>query len=109
MRRTLAVVAASTFGSALIAQDSWRRLARGGAATDLTPAKRAAELFVYVAAGEADLTAAGVSQGIGSGTLVVIPRDQEHVMLRRTRRGSAASHTPSPQRCCLLGKAVREK
>ena len=61
---------------------AWRRLAPGAAATDLAPEKSSAELFVYVASGEADLTATGVSQRVSAGTLVIIPGQQEHVTLK---------------------------
>ncbi len=61
---------------------AWRRLAPGAAAIDLAPSRSSAELFVYVASGEADLTATGVSQRVAAGTLVIIPGNQEHVMLR---------------------------
>ena len=61
---------------------AWRRLVPGAAATDLAPAKSSAELFVYVASGEADLTATGVSQRVSAGTMVLIPAQQEHVMLK---------------------------
>lgn len=61
---------------------AWRRLAPGASATDLAPAKRSAELFVYVVTGEADVTATGISQRISAGTLLVIPGNHERVMLK---------------------------
>lgn len=61
---------------------AWRRLTPGAAAADLAPATADAELFVYVASGEADLAATGISQRISAGTLVIIPGDKEHVMLK---------------------------
>lgn len=61
---------------------AWRRLTPGGAAADLAPARAGAELFVYVTGGEADLAATGISQRISAGTLVIIPGDKEHVMLK---------------------------
>ena len=61
---------------------AWRRLAPGAAATDLAPAPRSAELFVYVVSGEADLTATGLSQRVSAGMMVMIPGSQEHVMLK---------------------------
>lgn len=63
---------------------AWRRLARGAAATDLAPAPGGAELFVYVVSGEADLSAANLSQRVSAGMLVLIPGRQEHVMLKAT-------------------------
>jgi mannose-6-phosphate isomerase-like protein (cupin superfamily) len=61
---------------------AWRRLAPATAATDLAPAKSSAELFVYVVSGEADITAPGLSQRVGAGTVVIIPAAQEHVMIK---------------------------
>jgi len=61
---------------------AWRRLIPGAAATDLAPTRNSVELFVYVASGEADLTATGVSQRVSAGTLVIIPGHQEHVTLK---------------------------
>jgi len=61
---------------------AWRRLVAGFAATDLAPAKSVAELFVFVASGEADLMATGVSQRVRAGTLIIIPRQQEHVTMK---------------------------
>ncbi len=61
---------------------AWRRLVPGAAATDLAPTRSSAELFVYVASGEADLVATGVSQRVSAGTLVIIPGHHEHVTLK---------------------------
>jgi len=61
---------------------AWRRLAAGAAAADLAPARSSAELFVYVASGEADLSATAVSQRVAAGTLVIIPGHLQHVMLK---------------------------
>lgn len=61
---------------------AWRRLVPGGAATDLAPAKSSAELFVYVASGEADLTSTGATQRVSAGMLVIIPGAQEHVTIK---------------------------
>jgi hypothetical protein len=61
---------------------AWRRLDALGAATDLAPVRSSAELFVYVASGEADLAAAGLSQRVSAGTLIIIPGQQEHVTLK---------------------------
>jgi mannose-6-phosphate isomerase-like protein (cupin superfamily) len=69
---------------------AWRRVAPGAAATDLAPAKSGAELFVYVVSGEADVTAPGVSQRVGAGTVVIIPGQQEHVMIKATGAADVA-------------------
>lgn len=61
---------------------AWRRLAAGAAAADLAPARSSAELFVYVASGEADLTATGVAQRVAAGTLIIIPGHLQNVMLK---------------------------
>lgn len=61
---------------------AWRRLAAGVAA-DLAPARSSAELFVYVASGEADLTATGVAQRVAAGTLIIIPGHLQWVMLKQ--------------------------
>jgi len=61
---------------------AWRRLQAGAIATDLAPARSSAELFVYVASGEADLAATGVSQRISAGTLIIIPGDRQHVTFK---------------------------
>lgn len=66
---------------------AWRRLVPGATATDLAPSKASAELFVYVASGEADVTAPGLSRRVSAGTLVIVPGQQEHVMVKAT--GSA--------------------
>jgi len=59
---------------------AWRRLAAGGA-VDLAPERSSAELFVYVASGDADLSAPGLSQRVVAGTLIVIPGHHLHVRL----------------------------
>jgi mannose-6-phosphate isomerase-like protein (cupin superfamily) len=69
---------------------AWRRLVPGAAATDLAPARSSAELFVYVASGEADLTATGVSQRVSAGTLVIIPGHHEHVTLKAVGSANVA-------------------
>jgi quercetin dioxygenase-like cupin family protein len=69
---------------------SWRRLAPGAAATDLAPAPSGAELFVYVVTGEADLTATGLSQRVSAGAMILIPAQQEHVMLKTAGSANVA-------------------
>lgn len=78
---------------------AWRRLVPGAAATDLAPAQSGAELFVYVASGEADLTAAGVSRRVAAGTLVIIPGHQEHVVLEAAGSADVAlvEFRPAPR------------
>jgi len=70
---------------------AWRRVAPGSAATDLAPAKSSAELFVYIVSGEADVTGPGVSQHVGAGTVVIIPGQQEHVMIKATSSTDVAT------------------
>ena len=93
--RALAVQLASPAQSAGIARMihgdtctlAWRRLSPGATATDLAPSKTSAELFVYVVSGEADVTAPGLSQHVSAGTVVIIPGQHEHLMIKAT--GSA--------------------
>ncbi len=93
--RTLAVQLASPAQPAGIARMihgdtctlAWRRLSPGATATDLAPTETSAELFVYVVSGEADVTAPGLSQHVSAGTVVIIPGQHEHLMIKAT--GSA--------------------
>ena len=61
---------------------AWRRLAAKGGAVDLVPSRASAELFVYVASGEADLAAKGVTERVTAGMLILIPASQEHVTIK---------------------------
>ena len=61
---------------------AWRRLAAKGAAVDLVPSRASAELFVYVASGEADLVGKGVSERVSAGMLILIPASEEHVTIK---------------------------
>lgn len=69
---------------------AWRRLAAGAAAADLAPARSSAELFVYVASGEADVTAAGVARHVAAGTLVIIPGHMQNVLMKAAGPGDVA-------------------
>lgn len=69
---------------------AWRRLVAGGKAEDLAPVRSSAELFVYVVSGEADLAAAGLSQRVSAGTLIVIPGQREHVTLKAAGSANVA-------------------
>jgi len=60
---------------------AWRRVAAGASPADLAPSRSEAELFVYVASGEADVSAPGLSQRVSAGTLIVIPGHHLHVRL----------------------------
>ncbi len=68
----------------------WRRLAPGAAPADLVPASNGIEVFVYVAEGEADLAAAGLSARVRAGTLILIPGSQQHVTLKAAGDTSVA-------------------
>lgn len=61
---------------------AWRRLVAKGAAIDLVPSRASAELFVYIASGEADLVGKGVSERVGAGALILIPASEEHVTIK---------------------------
>ena len=61
---------------------AWRRLAAKGGAVDLVPSRASAELFVYVASGEAELAASGVTERVTAGMLILIPASQEHVTIK---------------------------
>lgn len=61
---------------------AWRRLAPGADATDLAPVRDGVELFVYVAAGEADLVAKGITQRVAAGMMILIPGNEQHVTLK---------------------------
>jgi len=67
---------------------AWRRLAPGAAATDLAPVRDGVELFVYVATGDADLTAKGIAQRVSAGTMILIPGNEQNVTLKAA--GSAS-------------------
>lgn len=69
---------------------AWRRLVPGAAATDLAPARSSVELFVYVASGAADVMAAGVSQRVSAGTLLIIPGHQQHVTFKAAGSANVA-------------------
>jgi quercetin dioxygenase-like cupin family protein len=60
---------------------SWRRLAGGGAAVDVVPA-RGIETFIYVASGEADLAGNGIGQRVGAGMLILVPATEAHVTFK---------------------------
>jgi quercetin dioxygenase-like cupin family protein len=68
---------------------AWRRLAAGGA-VDLAPAQSSAELFVYVASGEAELTGSGVAQRVAAGSLIIIPGHLQKVALKAAGQSDVA-------------------
>lgn len=73
----------SESGTTLVGETTtlrWRRLA--GRSTDLHPAPTSAELFVYVAHGDADLIDASRTTRLHAGSLVFIPAQSIHVSLR---------------------------
>lgn len=69
---------------------AWRRMTPDSAAVDLAPATSGAELFVYVVSGQAEITAPGLSQAVGAGTVIIIPGQQEHVMIKATGSANVA-------------------
>lgn len=68
---------------------AWRRLSAGGTA-DLAPERNRAELFVYVARGEAELTGSGVAQRVAAGSLILIPGHLQKVMLKAAGQADVA-------------------
>jgi len=73
----------SESGTTLVGETTtlrWRRLAR--ASIDLHPAPTSAELFVYVAHGDADLIDASRTTRLRAGSVIFIPAQLIHVSLR---------------------------
>jgi mannose-6-phosphate isomerase-like protein (cupin superfamily) len=77
---------------------AWRVLSRGAKPTDLHPMPTRVEQYIYVVRGDADLTAAGQTQRIGAGTLVVIPAAEPHVRMQAAGPIDVALAEFSPSR-----------
>jgi quercetin dioxygenase-like cupin family protein len=82
----------SESGTTLVGETTtlrWRRLARGS--IDLHPTPTSAELFVYLAHGDADLIDGSRTTRLHAGALIVIPAQSIHVSLRPVAASSAAT------------------
>jgi quercetin dioxygenase-like cupin family protein len=76
----------------------WRRLAFGVAPMDLSALAARVELFLYVVAGEAELTVAGVPQRVKAGSLILVPAGQKGATVKTAGTDNVAVVEFSPER-----------